>query len=449
MPMSSTEAFAVSSVVETQAPGVRTAGLHTLPANRQALVGSALTVVVPIPASSVPKLEALLDDIGTHIANNRYIDFSRLTLTHFLRWVILPPMDAGSAWQLAFESNHDGSVEEHLGELLHVAPGLLHALYAPCGEYPLERAAESLAAVESVTSFLLAHAQPYAAFYVGVPGASVQQIRAEAAVRSWLQQRMDRNTTRDPLVLARDVLRELSRDPVLASVVAAADDKFPLRPLRLLQGAGVALAALPLLGPALLAICLKELSDPESPELAIPDAARALMAREDLQIQNQLTHVVAVRPGWLRSLSVDVVLGTIDFLAQELFKFGNLGGISTIHFARWVRIDGGKRLLFFSNYDGSWESYLGDFVDKAAVGLTAVWSNTEGFPRTLLLLFKGARDEERFKAWTRQHQVPTQLWYSAYPQLTVKNIVNNRKICAQLRKGFRSRRVAERWLARL
>jgi hypothetical protein len=327
----------------------------------------------------------------------------------------------------------------------------MHKLYSGCEGYPLERPPQSTAAVESVTAFLLAHSVPFAAFYVGVPGASAQQIRAEAAVRSRLQMAMDRlsKLSSDPLALAEHASSEVRSDPALSSAIDAADDSFPLRPLRLLGGAAIGVAALPLLVPALLAVRWKERSDPESPDLTIPDAALALMTREDLQVQNQLTHLAEMRPGWLRSVSVKVVLGAINFLARELFTRGNLGGISSIHFARWVLIDEGKRLLFFSNYDGSWESYLGDFVDKASVGLTAVWSNTQDFPRTFLLLFKGATDEERFKAWTRRHQVPTQLWYSAYPDLTVKNILNNRKICAQLRKGFRSRREAERWLARL
>ena len=80
------------------------------------------------------------------------------------------------------------------------------------------------------------------------------------------------------------------------------------------------------------------------------------------------------------------------------------------------------RLLFFSNYDGSWESYLGEFIDRAACGLTAVWSNTVGFPRTCRLLGAGARDEEAFKQWTRRHQILTQVWWSGVPDSTVQNI---------------------------
>jgi len=67
----------------------------------------------------------------------------------------------------------------------------------------------------------------------------------------------------------------------------------------------------------------------------------------------------------------------------------------------------------------------------------------------VLLVGKGATDEERFKAWTRAHQIPTQVWYSAYPTLTVANILNNRKICAQLRRGITHEYQAREWLKRL
>ena len=43
--------------------------------------------------------------------------------------------------------------------------------------------------------------------------------------------------------------------------------------------------------------------------------------------------------------------------------------MSTIQFARWVFLDGGKRVIFTSNYDGSLDSYMDDFINK--VGLKA------------------------------------------------------------------------------
>ena len=49
-------------------------------------------------------------------------------------------------------------------------------------------------------------------------------------------------------------------------------------------------------------------------------------------------------------------------------------------------------MVFYSNYDGSGESYFEDFVTKARWGQTGVWSNGKGFPKTVDLLFEGAKD---------------------------------------------------------
>ncbi|AQG78480.1 hypothetical protein [Spirosoma montaniterrae] len=168
----------------------------------------------------------------------------------------------------------------------------------------------------------------------------------------------------------------------------------------------------------------------DKPERIVSEGERLprLLAVEDLTTQNQLTHLVRLKPYSFRCRSLKVVLTAIDLLAKLLYNKGNLGGIPTIHFARWVLIDNDQRLLFNSNYDGSWESYLGDFTDKAAEGLTAVWSHTINFPKACDLTEGGARDEQRFKKWARAHQLPTQVWYSAYPELSVPNVNNNSRI---------------------
>ena len=417
--------------------------------------GSALTIIVPLVAGKQQALGSLLTDVGEHIQTNSLIPFARLTLTHFLRWVLLPPAAEGGTWQLAFECNHDGSPEQLLEELLTQAPLGLHRIYQHCVGYPLStlELPRGDTDTRAALRYLLAHRLPYSAFYVGSPGLSVRQIRGQEQLRQHVERSLDRqlasahgSSKPSALALCRRALAELRTDPALSSLLDLKDDGPAIHPARLVAGVLAAVLASPTLLAGLAAIGVKELFDKQSPSLAVPDEARALMAREDLQIQNQLTHIVPLKPGALRAASTRVVLGAIDFLAHALFTQGQLGGISSIHFARWVIIDDGARLLFFSNYDGSWESYLGDFIDKAAVGLTAVWSNTELFPDTHLLVLKGARDEERFKAWTRAHQVTTQLWYSAYPELTVRNIVENRKLCSELQRGFSTEAAAAAWL---
>jgi hypothetical protein len=120
-------------------------------------------------------------------------------------------------------------------------------------------------------------------------------------------------------------------------------------------------------------------------------------------------------------------LWLVNLIARTANK-GQLSGIPSIHFAHWAMIDEGRRLLFVSNFDGSWENYLDDFIDKASTGLTGIWSNTVDFPKTCCLVKEGARDGARFKAVARDKQTYTNVWYSAYPHLTVQTIDNNSAI---------------------
>jgi Dyp-type peroxidase family len=160
------------------------------------------------------------------------------------------------------------------------------------------------------------------------------------------------------------------------------------------------------------------------------DRLEQILAREDRSAQNHLTAISVMKPGILRRVALRLTFYLISISARHVFRPGFLSNISTIHFARWVLLPGSNRLMFFSNYGGSWESYLEDFVTKASAGLTGVWSNTAGFTPTRWLFSDGARDGDRFKRWARRQQTPTLFWYSAYPELNTQRIRTNSQIRA-------------------
>jgi hypothetical protein len=147
--------------------------------------------------------------------------------------------------------------------------------------------------------------------------------------------------------------------------------------------------------------------------------------------QNHLASLTHVKPGLLRVWFLRLTLLVIELLSRFWFNVGDLGGIPTILSARWVMIDGGRRLLFLDNYGGAWDSYLNEFIDMQAVwGLNAIWTNTfvkaadaeYAFPETSYYLWKGAQVERPFKAYVRQSQIETIVWYSAYPKPATVNI---------------------------
>ena len=179
-----------------------------------------------------------------------------------------------------------------------------------------------------------------------------------------------------------------------------------------------------------------------------PEAISEIMRREDRCAQNHMTAVSTLTSNFFRGrVSLVLALAAVERLIKTVvFEPGFLASIGTIHFAQWVRLPGTRKLVFLSNYDGSWQSYLEDFITKASAGLTGVWSNTADFPKTKWLFQKGAADGDQFKRWARRQQIPTGFWYSAYPDLTALQIRNNVKI----RQGVEtatSLSEAQAWLA--
>ncbi|WFU43464.1 cytochrome P450 [Bradyrhizobium sp. CB82] len=162
-------------------------------------------------------------------------------------------------------------------------------------------------------------------------------------------------------------------------------------------------------------------------------------------VQNHLTAITPLKAGWLRRLTLAAAFWGINKLVKHRFRPGFILDIGTIHFARWFRLPKTGRLVFLANYDGSWESYLEDFITKAHYGQTAVWSNGRGFPRTRFLILDGAEDGARFKRWVRRQQVPTPFWYSRFPALTTDQIRNNALICYGLANA-RTESEARAWL---
>jgi hypothetical protein len=388
---------------------------------------------------------------------------------HFARMLLVPrdPQGAPSAAWLALETNFDAETADdassqraQLGALARSAGSALAGVLRNCKGFD--------GSVESVESYLAAHLTPPTAAYQGHPYHDVARIKLEQRVRdvviTWLE-----TAPRDPPMTLFDALRGHLRaqckvDPALAGLDVDApppplpDPRVRSQHLRekvwpWIQNIGPALPLIPHLPAVAWWDAHDESYDVRSHQEAWTDQDRAdfasISASEDHGLQNALSHVVPLRAGGGRLAVLEHAHAVIAAVAKNHFAYvGQLGGIPTIHFAKWLLIDSGTRLLFFSNYDGSWESYLGEFIDRAASGLTGVWSNTRGFPATRHLILAGARDEESFKQWTREHQLPTQVWWSGVPESTVQNVRDDIEIWRQLAHGLADHEMAD-WLRKL
>jgi len=177
-----------------------------------------------------------------------------------------------------------------------------------------------------------------------------------------------------------------------------------------------------------------------------PDDVAKIMAEENKGALNLLVVVTRMKPGWLRSLTARGVMWLTSQTLALSGRPGFLGNVHVVHYARWILLPGTGQLVFCSNYDGSFENYLEDFINLVPLGTTSIWSNCQGFPKTRLLFFEGTADGDRFRRWVRCQQIPTAFWYAAYPDLTLERMSIN----AQIRQGIAAAETdqqAKAWLA--
>lgn len=420
---------------------------------------TALTIVAQVAGNQTESLRQLLEQASVNAAENELVPFGRLEGTHFgrlllldqatdLRGALVPPC-------LMLMADFDGPLDRYLGRLVEVASSGLDCLFAHCTGYP-----EGAPGSEQRLTYLRAHLTSADAVYVNTIGRTVEQIRQEAQLREDIQAFLDRSehefAGQDPLAIRKAIQQFVWKESSLdwARRPAPGLNLFErLReaahlvsvPLGLLPFLPLILAAAPFYA---ILLRLHEVTDP-APHLK-PDPAQVarLAALEDHVPQNQFSALGLVKAGPFRRYTAIGVLFLINYGARHFFSHANLAGVKTIHFARWVFLDDRRRVIFCSYYDGSLESYMDDFIDKVAYGLNAVFSNGYGYPKTRWLVCDGARDEQAFKDFLRRHQHPTDVWFSAYPQLTALNIENN----AQIRAGLYGKMTAadaEVWLRRL
>jgi len=118
------------------------------------------------------------------------------------------------------------------------------------------------------------------------------------------------------------------------------------------------------------------------------------------------------------------VLGHVKPLQNDLIN------LSFIEFARWVIIPrksfpalgNGQQaeelkydyLLFFSNFNGTWNQYIDAFSAVLSKGLNLIWRWSEKFP--------GSVPVTPFKNYITSVQYDTDYYFSAYPEATINDV---------------------------
>jgi hypothetical protein len=417
-------------------------------------------IAAPIIPEREDALRALLETMnlrpGVVDPQNTLFPFGRFEELHVARFVILkdetlgdlPPEDAlpNAPVRLAFLGDCDGEAESLLAQFVAQAGDGLRQIFSHC---------EGFSSDADLLGWMRQHSLTPAAQYVNWVGRTVRQIREEAALRAAFQAYLARHPgafdgqrpskIRDWLITVYQVEGPTQTPP------ARTPFGWLARHLLNLVGVPVALLLLsPLLlifAPVFLWILRRgEKTDPVITPAPSPAHVDALSLIEDHDVTNQFSAFGSVKPGLFRRWTLVFIFWVLDFSTHHIYTRGRLARVNTIHFARWVFTDDKRRLFFASNYDGSLDSYMDDFINKVAFGVNLVFGNGLGFPRTKFLLFGGIKNELPYKRYLRRHQLPTQVWYKAYPGLTAADLTRN----TMIREGLEGRMTddqARQWLA--
>lgn len=404
-------------------------------------------VVAPIISERETELRQLLDSMNRGSEqvdpNNALVPFAEFEALHFARFVILDDKTTEDVrvyglsprtypLYLAFLGDVDGDADAFLGKLTKRAGKGLWKIFSCC---------QGLGADTDLLNWMKQHDAPPIAVYVNWRGRTVRQIREEAALYDALQSCIEKDSVTLHELPLREVHGKLrsfvTAEQSAGRLTLSREDPTPIawKIKKVAHMVGFPLLGL-LLSPLLLVaapfyiIALRRLekSDPVVCPTADQEHSDNLSSFEDHDVTNQFSAMGSLKPGLVRLLTTVAVLKTVNYGARHITRAGRLGRIRSIHFARWVFVAGRERMIFCSNYDGSVESYMDDFINKTGFGLNASFSNGIGYPRTNWLVRDGCIDERNYKEYLRRHTLPSQVWYKAYPGLSAVDLERNTRI---------------------
>lgn len=222
---------------------------------------------------------------------------------------------------------------------------------------------------------------------------------------------------------------------------------------------------------ALVAACLRTVADSHLPKLARltrrldrpprytddfkpVDVPASILANEAAQ-SGKTKHMINLcdvrgRPGGWRARMLRLWLNIIGDAGHAWYTQGWLGDAWGIKFGHWHLIDGGRRLLFVSNFDGDFGGYLDEFIRGTSQGINLIWGWTtlkprpaaaagepevkigRRFPSTTAWAFRGCHRELHFKAYARAGMVPHLYLYQAYDHAstTIRRATRLRELLA-------------------
>jgi hypothetical protein len=430
-------------------------------------VNAGYTLLARIKADRVEAASALLAELDAHPER---IPFASSPTTHFATITIIPaetfrgkPLPA----TLLFATSFCGPTRTHVSELVRIMGDALREVFAHCEGFVVDCSDRDL------ERFILAHRRGDT-FYSGMQNLSPEDVRRHRELRDAIEAYIDERQetggfTGSPSAVRREIQQYVKSRPDLAwaqqlhKPTARAWLAFHWRSLvveaivaalllctvawifvesatltTIVKYGWIAVVAcLLFLVVLVLSVRVAESKQAYVSARQPDDRARRLAASQQRPVINEFTIAGPIKEeGMLRPLFVRLSLWIVARVAEGIpgirYLDLHLGiNIPTVATARWISADGGRRMIFISNYTNDGEPYVRDFIETraGAMRINLTFGFGRGYPKTQWVVLGGAiTHPNEYLYALNEHHVPTAFWYGPHRDISIDNIKLNRKI---------------------
>jgi len=431
-----------------------------------------LTVTVTVAQEKLEEVNVLLESLREELVTRRRLYQEKIPSTFFISWLTLPAQKYAAEELLPARiillTSYVGRRNNHIQELAVFLSDQIDKVFSFSEEYPAGEMDE-----QSIVRFLKRKSIPQT-FYSGFKFIRTEDVAHERLLKAAIFDFLTRQkqeagfVQQSPLqikekieafVNSRDDLREaskrissLQKDKVAMLVPLGIFGVVMLTSLVFLVlgifwdsivfqiGAWILPVFLFILAGLFVWLRINENNPHIANEEVSDDWIREIVLRERNRVVNEMTVIAPLKKGLVRRVFLAVTLRLISLV-------GYFAYIPTVHTARWLQMDRGKRLVFIANFDNISEAYAHDFVDSdnRSRNMAVIFSHAAGFPATKWLVKKGYNHRSEYMKGVRAHQKITQFWYAFNTDLSVENLKTNRKVKEGLFKKMEDKEIRQ-WL---
>lgn len=436
-------------------------------------VHKGLTITVTLEEEKIPYVNGLLFEYRKDLVIYQEKYHKSLPGTFFISWLTLPAQNYAGKEKLPARiilmSSYVGSKSRHVRELATFLGPQIKQVFSQSPEYPKNELDEA-----GLISFLKRKSIPNT-FYSGFKFISTEDVDQEKKLKEvvwkYAQESEDIGNHSSPKEVKEKIETFVKNHPQLdwasKKIPHTLSNKiqmlWPLVLFGLVMLAsllslilcffidGLVFKLLAFIFPLFLLLVLflfllLRLNEtmPHEPSQELSDEkVREIVALETNPVINEMTVIAPLKRGWIRRVFLGLTLKLVGLV-------GYFAYIPTVHTARWLQMDKGKRLVFIANFDNLSEAYAHDFVDseRRSMNMAVIFSHAFGFPATRWLVHKQYNHRSNYMKGVRAHQKVTQFWYTCQQDLSVENLKRNRAFRAGLYKEMDDLEIKE-WLLTL